>query len=243
MVLKNVMGRRYLGSNQLRLSFIRGVEKYDSEHWGTFLQIKGHGGKVKKGEKGTKIFYSGLCEISDNLDKKNDTDKEKFITKHYTVFNFDQCEWKEKENISIQPLPSVEEWLKKIDFNLEHKAGSAFYSPSRDVVNVPPSCEFESRYHYYAVMFHELVHWTGAEGRSYRPGKKDYKTDIKARAFEELVAELGSCFLMSEFGIKADTKNNEAYLDNWLSALDSDTSYLSKAAVEASKAVEFLMSM
>ncbi|MGF1827631.1 DNA primase, partial [Photobacterium angustum] len=63
-------------------------------------------------------------------------------------------------------------------------------------------------------------------------GSKDY-------AFEELVAELGSAFLMADLGIKGEVQH-ESYIASWLQALKSDKRYIFKAATLATKAHEYL---
>ena len=84
---------------------------------------------------------------------------------------------------------------------------------------------------------HELTHWTGHKSRLDRDlknkfGSKDY-------AFEELIAELGSAFLMAELGIVGDVQH-ESYIASWLQALKNDKRYIFKAAASASKAHQYL---
>ena len=84
---------------------------------------------------------------------------------------------------------------------------------------------------------HELTHWTGHKSRLARTkgrqfGDKDY-------AFEELVAELGSAFLMADFGLVGDVQH-ESYIANWLQVLKNDKRFIFKAASQASKAFTYL---
>ena len=65
--------------------------------------------------------------------------------------------------------------------------------------------------------------------------------DTSKYAFEELIAELGSAFLCSQFGIKQHGRDDHAmYLKSWLKALKNDKKYIFKAASQAQKAVDFL---
>lgn len=59
-------------------------------------------------------------------------------------------------------------------------------------------------------------------------------------AEEELVAELGSAFLMADLGIVGEVQH-ESYIASWLKALKNDKRYVFKAASEASKAHRYLM--
>ena len=58
-------------------------------------------------------------------------------------------------------------------------------------------------------------------------------------AFEELVAELGSAFLMADFGVSGDVQH-ESYIASWLKSLKNDKRYIFKAASAASKAHKYL---
>ena len=61
-------------------------------------------------------------------------------------------------------------------------------------------------------------------------------------AFEELIAELSSCFLNSELGIDHTQMRHEAYLQSWLNALKAQPKLLWKAASKAQKACDYLKS-
>lgn len=60
-------------------------------------------------------------------------------------------------------------------------------------------------------------------------------------AYEELIAELGSVFLMVDLGILGEVQH-ESYIASWLKALKNDKRYIFKAASAASKAHRYLMS-
>ncbi len=93
---------------------------------------------------------------------------------------------------------------------------------------------------YYAVLLHELTHWTGGKTRLDRE-QVGHTTDEKKYAFEELIAELGSAFLCSHFRIKQHGREDHAmYIKSWLQALKNDKKFIFKAASQAQKAVDFL---
>ena len=92
---------------------------------------------------------------------------------------------------------------------------------------------------YYAVLLHELTHWSGGEKRLNREFTGNQK--LKAYAFEELIAELGSAFLCAQFDIKQQGRNDHIqYIKSWLVGLRNDKKYIFKASAQAQKAVEFL---
>ena len=60
-------------------------------------------------------------------------------------------------------------------------------------------------------------------------------------AMEELVAELGSCFLSADLGIEAEPREDHAsYIQAWLKALKSDKRFIFSAASHASRAADYL---
>ena len=96
---------------------------------------------------------------------------------------------------------------------------------------------------YYAVLLHELTHWTGGKSRLDRE-QVGHSTNERKYAFEELIAELGSAFLCSHFMIKQQGRDNHAcYIKSWLRALKNDKKFIFKAASQAQKAVDYLHGM
>ena len=89
-------------------------------------------------------------------------------------------------------------------------------------------------------MFHELTHWTGAKHRLDR-NLADKDLD---RAFEELIAEIGSALLCAHFGICATPREDHAqYLNHWISAIEDDSKVMFKAFSKAQKAVDYLIAL
>lgn len=133
----------------------------------------------------------------------------------------------------------------KIAF-VEREQSQSYYSPTEDAIYLPLKKQFKSTGAYYATKAHETIHSTGDYTRCFRQTFNEYTSfrfgDTKY-AKEELVAEIGACFLLSELGI--DTTDAEynaiAYLQNWLSNLNGNTNWIYKAGVLASDAVDYIM--
>lgn len=64
--------------------------------------------------------------------------------------------------------------------------------------------------------------------------------DRTAYGFEELVAEIGACFLGMQLGIEPQFDQSAAYIEGWLKAMNGDKDVIFHAAAEAQKAVDFL---
>ena len=86
-------------------------------------------------------------------------------------------------------------------------------------------------------------HWTGHRTRLDR--FDEWNRDKEDYAREELVAELASMFLSTETGLsqtKEHFDKHAAYIDSWLSILESNSNAIFTAASEAKKAADFILS-
>ncbi|MEN8179882.1 MAG: zincin-like metallopeptidase domain-containing protein, partial [Pseudomonadota bacterium] len=63
-------------------------------------------------------------------------------------------------------------------------------------------------------------------------------------ATEELVAELGACFLCADLGIAPEPRDDHsAYIKSWLKVLKNDHRAIFTAAAHAQRAAEYLHSL
>jgi antirestriction protein ArdC len=61
-------------------------------------------------------------------------------------------------------------------------------------------------------------------------------------SIEELVAELGTCYLTNTAGIlHKEIANSAAYIDGWLKQLKNDKRFIIRAAGNAQKAVDYIL--
>ena len=91
--LNIITGLPYVNSNQSILSSSSDTQNYVSCIWGTFLQYKGLGYKVRKGEKSTTISRPVLIITTD----KNGKEKKSTPPKYFKLFNMEQVEKYEEE--------------------------------------------------------------------------------------------------------------------------------------------------
>ncbi len=115
--------------------------------------------------------------------------------------------------------------------------------PEEDFIRLPAKESFEGQHEFYSTALHELLHWSGHESRLGRL-KKNVRFGDAAYAFEELVAEMGGCFLCNEVGVPQSTKleNHTAYIASWLAVLQQDATAILTAASQASAAVDYILS-
>ena len=256
-------GKRYNFMNQMLLGFQPG-------EFATFEQVKKAGGKVKKGEK-SQIVAGWIVETKQLVDPTTNEPKTyedgtpmtktTFALRYYRVFNIlTQCEgiepkhnWTKDEmpTSDLQPEQEAENIINRYitsanapKFDIVEGSNRAYYSPALDTVVIPHITQFDEVAEYYSTAFHELTHSTGIESRCNRKlesknaafGSKDYSK-------EELVAEIGSCFLTSTAGLTTESsfRNSAAYLQGWLKALKDDPKMIINASAQAEKAAEYIL--
>lgn len=234
-----ISGHRYQGVNILTCWVAQMVHDYPTQAWASYRQWHAAGAQVKKGEKGTPIlFYKQLSS------EDPDEDGRIFARSSY-VFNAAQVEgWTQPDDVhpinEAMRIHTIEEWVQAVRFEAaiaESDEGRAYYRPSTDQIVMPRFTRFVDAEHYYAVLFHELTHWTGAKHRLDR----EFRREKSEYAKEELVAELGAAFLAADFGIVASTRDDHtSYIANWLKALKDDKRLIVRAASLASKAADYL---
>ncbi len=217
------------------------------------------GGNVRKGEKGSQIvFYKQLRSRKQQTDdtpvttdESKENDRAPFILTHYTVFNVEQCGGLSIPTVEPTPAVAVDAdeaceaivsgWAGRPTIRTEEvNEGRAYYRPATDSVHLPARFRFIDTAHYYATLFHELVHSTGHESRLARMFGSSFGDALYSK--EELVAETGAAFLCAFAGIatKHTEQNTAAYIQNWTSKLEQDNRLIVQAAASAQRAVDLI---
>ena len=225
--------------------FLLMAMNYESPNWLTLRQANAMGGQIKPGEKSCPVVFWKPMKVQD---KETKEEKKIPFLRLYHVFNVSQCTGLKNippadNSAFIQTLPA--ELVANMPQRpvIKHGMNMASYSPGSDMVNMPDRARFQSEDHYYATLFHELVHSTGHEKRLKRASimeRNGYGSDPYAR--EELIAEMGSAFLCGYAGIVDQTINSSAaYLEGWLKQLKEDKTLIVHAAAQAQKAADFIL--
>lgn len=203
------------------------------------------------------VIYNSLSEkdkkeVVSVEDKKTGETvvKQRYVlcSKDHYVFNAAQLENIPKFEVErtvndIEPSLIVDSIAEGMGVQIiEKEQDRAFYTPLNDQIVLPCRYQFDSDYDYQATALHELGHATGHSKRlnrtlSTRFGSEEY-------AYEELVAEMTSCF-MSEYVespmSEADMENHVAYVQSWIKSIKNDKNYLFKAIKEANKAADYMI--
>jgi antirestriction protein ArdC len=230
----------YRGINLWKLLLEQVNRGLVSDTWLTFNQIKQQGANVLKGAKGTQVCFFKLKEAE--VDDLVEGDKQKMaaLFRVYTVFNLDQTSLAGQGGDKSSLMPKkLQQLISILGVNISEFGNRAYYSPSDDIIVMPRREYFENEHDYDATLLHELVHFSGIATRLDRECAKNYTISDAARAEEELVAEIGSVFLTSYFGISGDLVNHASYVASWKKYLDPKA--VGRAMSQASKAFSWLV--
>lgn len=246
-------GLPYSGMNVLLLWSEQISQGFVSPMWMTFRQALELGGAVRKGETGSTVVFASRFTKSKTDGNGDEVDREIPFLKAYCVFNVEQIDGL-PESYRAQPAtaPAPVERIDRADRffrntgSLVRRGGNqAFYAPITDHIQMPPIEAFRDAAAHAAVEGHEHIHWTAPAHRVGRDLSR-YARDKSERAREELIAELGSCFLCADLGIAPELEprpDHAFYLQSWLSVLAEDKRAIFQAAAHAQRAVSFLHSL
>ena len=184
--------------------------------YASFKQWKDLGGHIKKGAKAEMVVFWKIIDVEEKNDKGEIEKKKLPLLRYYNVFHISQVDGveplKEKLNTEIEPIEEADRIIKEyvdrehITFK-ECISDKAFYRPMTDTVVVPLKEQYKNINSFYQVAFHEITHSTGAQNRLDRDIKELAPFGSEIYSKEELVAELGSAFLINHLGIETDRKS------------------------------------
>ena len=233
--------RLYQGMNSLLLANAHRQNKYRGNFWAGATQWAKFGGTIKSGKSGVNIL----------VPREGATGKY-FIVQ--TVYNLDDIEGLPDAYVKklldtgkevLDPATKIkdaESIIDEVKPVVKFGGDAAFFSPTQDYIQMPQYELFKSPEQYYATLLHELTHWTGGASRINRPSVRDYGTDRKIRAFEELVAEMGSSFLLAALGISPEVrKDHVVYIKGWIQNLKEDPGAFIRAMEKAQQAADYVM--
>jgi antirestriction protein ArdC len=140
----------------------------------------------------------------------------------------------------MQRIEHAERFVAATGATIRHGGNLACYVLSQDEVRLPPFESFRDAESYYAILAHELTHWTRHPSRLNRDfGRKRFGDE--GYAMEELVAELGSALLSADLDLTPEPRADHAsYIASWLKVLRDDKRAIFTAASHAQRAASYL---
>ena len=236
--------KAYNGINLLLLASLG----YTRNYFLSFKQIKELGGSVIKGEKSMPVVYWKFTEKEDPITKEKK--KQSFI-RYYTVFNVNQCtgipEAKIPEVTPIKRMQDLEDIILEMPNppSVRHIENQAYYNPVADFINLPRMNAFKDVESYWGTYFHELIHATGHQSRLNRKeivNIANFGDEMYSN--EELVAEIGACYLKNHTGLNVNHfENSVAYIQHWLNVLKNDKRLIVFASAKAQRAVDYILNV
>lgn len=255
----------YRGCNAFWLSLVAMMKDYSDPRWVTMLQIMDKDGKyhpkqkwhLKKGSKATYVEYWYPYDLAEQkaltwdqykacLKDGRDEKEFKLSTRYTAVFNACDVEGMPEQTIIINPNVSQDELITKLSESMGVEivpdgGDQAYYSPSQDKIHLPTPESFISEYAYNSTALHELSHSTGHPSRLNRPQGAFFGTN--QYAYEELVAEMCSCFMSAELQTEmsaAHIDNHKAYVQSWIQAISEKPDTLVRAIKDAQDAANYM---
>lgn len=245
----------YNGSNYFSLLLTSIQKGYQDNRWCTFAQIKEQGWKLKPGK-----GQSGRIEYWYPYDREQKkaiswqefreaggqiNDRYQLFSRVYSVYNGDMIVGIPKLEVTqnkIQQVELVDTISGSMGVSISyHESDQAFYRPVEDRIYLPYRQQFHSEYAYASTALHELSHATGSEHRLNRKQGGEFGTE--PYAYEELVAEISSCFLSSELPMgqtEEHLQNHKAYVQSWIQGIKEQPDALFRAVKDAEQAAVYL---
>jgi len=240
-------GHRYRGVNVLALGMSPLAFTSEDPRWTTYKQASERGWQVRRGERGTTVFFFKQLQVGDDRgsDESDERGKRIPIMRSFTVFHASQIEGippftppRAAQPIS-ERIESVETIIRNSKAVIRIGGDRAFYSPSTDHVQVPSDAAFHTPHDRAATCLHECGHWSGARHRLNRDLSGRFRSDLYAK--EELRAELSSYLVGNILGIPTDIPNHASYLASWIKILKNEKRELFRAAADAQKIADYLL--
>ncbi len=239
-------GRKYHGINTLVLA-MSALAMGGDPRFCSYKQAGDRGWQVKRGERGTTVFFFKRMEVVDRDAPPEAEDRTKRVPllRAYTVFNGAQLDGIPPY---VAPTPAEAPWrrpeaadviLRNSGAYIRIGGDRAFYSPAIDHIQLPREGSFESPQGWAAVALHEAAHWTGAPHRLNRELRNSFGSDKYAQ--EELRAEMASAMIGAELGLPCDLPNHASYVASWLNTLRQDKREIFRAAADAQRIADYLL--
>lgn len=236
-------GATYSGINIPLLWMAARERNLSRNEWLTFNQAKALGASVRKGAKGVMgVFFSRVSKKDEGEDGEDGSTFS--MLKAFWLFNVLDIDGltlpTAVERSTFERMEDAENLLTASGASIQWGGTQACYIPSLDEIRMPERERFGRPVNAYAVALHELSHWTGHPSRLNRDFSGRFGSE--AYAFEELVAELGSAFLVARLGLAgARMENHASYVQSWLKILKNDKTAIFTASKHAHAAYQRIL--
>lgn len=240
-----VTGKGYSGANRLLL-MIAALRHGDSRFLG-FEQAHRVSGTVRKASRSIPILLPIFRKTQDS--GGNEKEKERLAGFRLgRVFSIKDCTGLDPKKIVALPEPKIGQnpIQATMDFvairNPKIVEGpNPCYIPALDEIRMPDVGLFKTPEAHSSTLLHEILHWTGANGRMNRKGVVEISRFGRGNGEEELIAEIGSAYLRHSLGFSTapEIADSASYIASWLRVLKETPQILLTAASEAERAIRW----
>ena len=252
----------YKGQNAATTEIARRLRGYNSHLWLTFAKFKAlqklnPAIRMKAGSKSVTIVLWKEIEEKDDYGnpKLNSLGQPvtRWVSWMWDVFNgdcFENLPLDEPEENIVMTTTQFEEASQIQDALLASYKGHpevyydaydrAYYDMIDDSVHLQAINTFTSVAAFAQTLAHELSHSTGSKERLDR--KLAPKDCLEEYSFEELVAEISSCIVLSRLGLLDETvENSAAYIASWKKTIKANPNWFWDAFKLAEKASDLIL--
>lgn len=238
-------GNKYGGPSALVLL----MQKRDDPRWATSNQANRNHTAVNKGATATwisfmsnyeiqKVFEEGKPVMRDDgktqRTERVKLDEPKLV--EAALFNGEQLrkldKW-EKPHQELSPAERAEVILKNSGVKIEHDGDEMSYHKGSDSIVIPEPNQFANQEQYLSEALHQLVH---------REQENQQETTEVGLVKPELRANIASLFLAKEIGLPFELNYHDGYANSWAQLLKDEPGELFKAAEDAQKVVDKVLS-
>lgn len=251
-------GKAYSGINTIVLQASAMARGYTSPIWGTYQAFAKAGGQVRRrpdsvpaGRWATTAIYFNQIERK-TTDDEGQTKTERWpLMKVFSLFNLEQVDGAALDHLRpgradaaevVPDFAHAEEVLQATGAEVRFGGDRAFYKrpigdfPNHtggDFIQLPAKGQFHTPADLMTTWGHELGHWSEC--------RLNWKGSY---ALGELQAELCSVYLAGALNIPLGDhmENHAAYLAAWIKEMESDNKAIFRAAAQASKAADLILS-
>jgi antirestriction protein ArdC len=112
-------------------------------------------------------------------------------------------------------LKIIHDYCDREKIQVDYAGLRAYYRPKDDTIQVPRRENFESIEDFLFTLSHEIAHSTGHRDRlaRFQTSTEMEESRKELYAFEEIVADMTACLLLSESGITPDMANSASYVE------------------------------
>ncbi|MCY4481044.1 MAG: ArdC-like ssDNA-binding domain-containing protein, partial [Rhodospirillales bacterium] len=161
-------GKAYRGGNSVWLASVADMRGYQDERWGTYKQVEGLGGQVRRGQRGSAILFwqfearklardrNGKPVLDENGKPVYETmplDRPRSYP--YTVFNAEQCSGLPRRELAAavpawDSIEAAERVLKQSGAEIDNvRQDRVYYDLGRDLIVLPLKEQFPTGPTYY----------------------------------------------------------------------------------------------